>query len=80
MTRLSAAHWEIVEKYYPHYYSSPTITWIDILTRVLDGEAISPDDEKFIQGWNVAKELYRLEREVWRVAVRCYFLNQQCLS
>ena len=74
-TRLSAAHWDIVEKYYPHYYSSSTITLIDILTRVLDGEAISPNDEEFIQGWDVAKELYFLEREVWRVAVKNYLLN-----
>ncbi|MFM2230239.1 MAG: hypothetical protein RL607_1497 [Bacteroidota bacterium] len=64
--------WDLVEQYYPNYYSCSTITLIDILTRARDGEFISTSDQKFIEGWDVVKELQILENNVYRIALQNY--------
>ncbi|RXR24473.1 hypothetical protein [Flavobacterium stagni] len=60
--------WDFVERFYPNYYSCSTITLIDILTRARDGEEVSLSDQTFIEGWDVERELHRLERKVFNEA------------
>ncbi len=53
--------WNLEEQYCPNYYSCSTITMIDILTRVKDGELILSRDQTCIEGLNV--EVVRNKRK-----------------
>lgn len=68
----SFEYWDFIEKYYPNYYSCDDVLLSDILTRKLDGQEISEEDAKYIDGWNVKEELLKLEKMLFGRALENY--------
>lgn len=68
----SFEYWDFIEKYYPNYYSCDDVLLSDILTRKLDGQEISKEDEEYIKGWNVKEELLKLEKQFLGRALENY--------
>lgn len=66
-------YWGFIEKYYPNYYHCDSILLSDILTRKLDGEEITENDEEYIKNWNVRNELLELDKELLGKAFENYF-------
>lgn len=66
-------YWAFIEKYYPKYYSCNSVLMSDILTRKLDGEEISDDDEEYIKDWDVRKKLFELDKELLCEAFENFF-------
>lgn len=69
---ISPSYWSFIESHYPNYYSCEKILWSDILFRKLEGESISEEDEKRIQGWDVKKEFLALENQLFSIALQHY--------
>jgi hypothetical protein len=65
-------YWSFIEKYYPNYHSCNDILMSDILSRKLEGEFISKEDEKIIKDWNIKVELLELEQKVFSKALESY--------
>jgi hypothetical protein len=68
-------YWDFIEKYYPLYYSCDDVLLNDILTRKLNVHEICKEDEGYIDGLNVKKELLKLDTELFRRAFENYFEN-----
>ena len=68
-------YWAFIEKHYPKYYSCNSVLMSDILTRKLDGEEISKEDEEYIKDWDVRKELFEIDKELLCKAFENYFNN-----
>lgn len=66
-------YWGFIGKYYPNYYHCDSILLSDILTRKLDGEEICEKDEEYIKGWDVRKELMKLDIELLGKAFEIFF-------
>jgi hypothetical protein len=66
-------YWAFIEKYYPKYYSCDSVLMSDILTRKLDGEEISKEDEEHIKDWDARKELFELDKGLLCEAFENYF-------
>ncbi len=73
MNYLSSDNWSFIETYYPNYYSCDAILLSDILLRKLEGEAIDANDEALIEGWDIEKELFKLESVLLEKALKNYF-------
>ncbi|TBX68731.1 hypothetical protein EZL74_08020 [Flavobacterium silvisoli] len=66
-------YWNFIEKYYPLYYSCDEVLLSDILSRKLNGEEISEEDERYIEGWNIKEELLKIDMELFEKASKNYF-------
>lgn len=66
-------YWAFIEQYYPKYSSSHSVLLSDILTRKLHGEEICEEDKELIKDWDVRKELFELDKELFCEAFENYF-------
>jgi hypothetical protein len=66
-------YWPFIEAYHPNYDSCAQILLSDILTRKLEGERISKEDEEYIKDWDVRKELFELDKGILCKAFENYF-------
>ncbi|PJJ10462.1 hypothetical protein CLU83_3886 [Flavobacterium sp. 1] len=66
-------YWAFIQKYYPRYYFCDSVLLSGILARKLDGEKICEEDEGFIEGWDVRKELFELDRDLLCEAFENFF-------
>lgn len=66
-------YWVFISKYYPRYYFCDSVLLSGILARKLDGEKICEEDEEFIEGWDVRKELFELDRDLLCEAFENFF-------
>jgi len=66
-------YWSFIEKFYPRYYQCNSVLLSNILTKKLDDEEISENDEKYIKGWNVRNELLEIDKELLCKAFENYF-------
>tara|TARA_R110002033_G_scaffold52286_1_gene99532 strand:+ start:37 stop:279 length:243 start_codon:yes stop_codon:yes gene_type:complete len=68
----ATSYWSFIEKYYPNYHSCNDILMSDILSRKLEGEFISKEDEEIIKDWNIKVELLELDQKVFSKALESY--------
>lgn len=66
-------YWAFIEKYYPEYSSCNNVLLSDILTKKLDGEEISENDEEYIKSWDVKNKLLEIDKELLCRAFENYF-------
>lgn len=66
-------YWVFIEKYYPKYSSCNNVLLSDILTKKLDGEEISENDEEYIKNWDVRNKLLEIDKELLSKAFENYF-------
>ncbi|WET04872.1 hypothetical protein [Flavobacterium sp. YJ01] len=66
-------YWSFIEKFYPEYSSCNNVLLSNILTKKLEGEQISENDEEYIKNWNVRSELLKIDKELLSKAFENYF-------
>ena len=66
-------YWAFIYKYYPKYHQCNSVLLSDILTRKLEGEEISEEDEEYIKDWDVRNELFEVDKELLCKAFENYF-------
>lgn len=66
-------YWAFIYKYYPKYHQCNSVLLSDILTRKLEGEQISEEDEEYIKDWDVRNELFAIDKELLCKAFENYF-------
>ena len=66
-------YWSFIEKFYPKYHQCNSVLLSDILTKKLDGEEISENDEEYIKDWDVRNELLEVDKELLCKAFENYF-------
>lgn len=66
-------YWSFIQKFYPKYYQCNSVLLSDILTKKLDGEEISQEDEEYIKDWDVRNELLEIDKELLCKAFENYF-------
>ncbi|MEO7977941.1 hypothetical protein [Flavobacterium sp.] len=66
-------YWEFISEYYPKYHQCNNVLLSDILSRKLDGKEIFEDDEEYIKGWDIRKELFKVDKELLCKAFENYF-------
>lgn len=66
-------YWAFIYKYYPKYHQCNSVLLSDILTRKLEGEQISEEDEEHIKDWDIRKELFEVDKELLCKAFENYF-------
>lgn len=66
-------YWAFIYKYYPKYHQCNSVLLSDILTRKLEGEQISEEDEEYIKDWDIRKELFEVDKELLCKAFENYF-------
>ncbi len=66
-------YWAFIEKYYPEYSSCNNVLLSDILTKKLNGEEISENDEKYIKDWDFRNKLLEIDKELLSKAFENYF-------
>ncbi len=66
-------YWSFIEKFYPKYYQCDSVLLSDILTKKLDGEEISENDEEYIKDWDIRNELLEVDKELLCKAFENYF-------
>jgi hypothetical protein len=71
-------YWSFIEAYYPNYGSCDQVLLSDVLTRKLEGEEISIEDEKMIKDWDVKAELLKLDQVIMQKAMENYFEIKYC--
>lgn len=66
-------YWGFIQKFYPKYYQCNSVLLSEILTKKLDGEEISLEDEEYIRNWDVRNELLEINKELLCKAFENYF-------
>ncbi|SFC64769.1 hypothetical protein [Flavobacterium phragmitis] len=66
-------YWSFIEKYYPNYSSCDNVLLSDVLTRKLEGEEVSDEDEEYIKDWDIKKELFEIDKQLLCDAFENYF-------
>lgn len=66
-------YWAFIYKYYPKYHQCNSVLLSDILTRKLEGEEISEEDEEYIKEWDIRNELFEVDKELLCKAFENYF-------
>ncbi|MBL0735928.1 hypothetical protein JI750_03465 [Flavobacterium sp. GN10] len=66
-------YWSFIQKFYPKYHQCNSVLLSEILTKKLDGEEISQEDEEYIRDWDVRNELLEIDKELLCKAFENYF-------
>lgn len=66
-------YWAFIYKYYPKYHQCNSVLLSDILTRKLEDEEISEEDEEYIKDWDIRNELFEVDKELLCKAFENYF-------